>query len=530
LKRFWEIRKTTDVVIRTIDPALPRIGTDFMTLQVVMRKNRLVFLRYVTLLALLTISSSCNAQSPAPNKLAATFVRQANHTTRAYNVAFSHDGEILASASWDGTIKLWDPKSGRELRTLAGHGWGVYKAVFSPDGKQLASASRDGTVKIWDVVTGANTRTLVADSLAVKSVAWSPDGRLLASSGNDGVVKLWDAATGQELRELKHTWRQGRVGVVSPVLFSFDGKTLAARNWDGTVSLWEVSTGHESHTLAVVNVVAAISSIAFSHDGRLLATADEETKVKFWDVASGKLVRTLVCPHVEGMTIQIVSLAFSLDGRLLASGESRVDDAHREYNGVVKLWDLDTGRVLHEAVAHVMEPDSLAFSPDGRLLATGGADGGVKLWDAALKEVKTLSVSPLAAKGIKAASFDTPIPELKLPQTPLGLRMVEWLGSFNSGNVYLMSGFAQARFVKSALARKSADDRAVEDFKLYQVSGELDFGGVERSTDNEIIVFVQSTRTKEWKSIKLQTEQAEPLGVTLIELRRIPAPPKLAVQ
>jgi WD40 repeat protein len=494
------------------------------------RKVKPIILRYVAFLPVLTVICSCYAQPFAPDRLAATFVRQANHTTRAYSVAFSHDGKILASASWDGTIKLWDTKSGRELRTLAGHGRGVYKAVFSPDGKQLASASRDGTVKIWDVTTGSNTRTLVAESFAVKSVAWSPDGRLLASSGNDGVVKLWDAASVKELRALKHAWRQGRAGLVNCVLFSPDGKTLAARNWDGTVSLWEVSTGHEAYTLAVVNADAAISSIAFSNDGRLVAAADEGTKVKFWDVASGQLVRTLVSPPVEGVTIQIVSLAFSPDGRSLATGEVRVDSAREQYNGVTKLWDLESGRVVHEAVAHVMEPDSLAFSPDGRLLASGGADGGVKLWDAALKEVRILSVSPLAARGIKALSFDMPSPERMLPHTQPGLLMLEWLGSFNSGNVYLMSGFAQARFAKAALVRKAADERAVEDFKLYQETGELELGGVEFTSDNEIIIFAQSSRTKEWASIRLQIEGGEPHSVTSIELRHIPAPPKRAVQ
>ena len=494
------------------------------------RKLEPIFVWYAAFLLALTLAWSCSAQAPATNRLASAFVRQPNHTTRAYSVAFSPDGKILVSASWDGTIKLWDTKSWRELRTLAGHGWGVYNAVFSPDGKQLASASRDGTVKIWNVATGANTRTLVADSLAVKHVAWSPDGRLLASSGNDSVVKLWDAASGQELRVLKHAWREGRAGLVSSVLFSPDGKTLAARNWDGTVSIFEVSTGHESHTLALVNEFGGISSHAFSHDGRLIAAADEGTKVKFWDIGSGQLVRTLVSPPVIGITIQIVSLAFSLDGRLLATGEVRIDDARREYYSVVKLWNLESGQVEHEAVAHVMDPDSVAFSPDGKLLASGGADGGVKLWDPALKEVKTLSVSPLAARGVKTFSLDMPNPERMLPQTPIGLRMLEWLGAFNSGNVYLLSGYVQARFAKPALAGKSAEDRAIEYFKLYQELGELELGGVDRSSDNEIVVHAQSLRTKEWRSITLRLEDAEPHGVTGIELQRIPDRPKPGVQ
>jgi 2'-hydroxyisoflavone reductase len=304
--------------------------------------------------------------------------------------------------------------------------------------------------------------------------------------------------------------------------------TLARRESGGRkealkAGIDDLGTGRE-HILTLVDGMAAISSIAFSHDGRLLATADESAKVKFWDVASGRLVRTLVSPPVKDMTTQVVSLALAPDGRVLATGEARVQTAQKKYNGVIKVWDLDAGRVLAEATAHVNGARFVGVQPDGLLLASGGADGGVKLWDAALKTVKTLSVSSLAAKGLTAVSFEMPS-EIKLQETPVGLRMLEWWG-----NVYMMSGFAQARFARAALARTSAEDRALEYLKLYQESGELEFGGVERSSENEIVIFAHSSRTKEWKSIKLQTEGAASESVILIEIGRIAAPPKPIAQ
>lgn len=484
--------------------------------------------RCAALLLVSAVAPSCHAQPAAADRLAKAFVRQPNHTARAYSVAFSPDGKALASGSWDGTIKLWDVAAGAEARTMAGHGWGIYKIAFSPDGRRLASASRDGTVKVWDAATGADTLTLAAGPLAVKAVAWSPDGRLIATGGNNGVVKLWDAASGRELRALRHAWKSGE-GVVVGLAFSPGGKTLAAKNWDGTLSLWEPATGRESHVLAIA-VDGATSAIAFTPDGRLIAAADEGTKVKFWDAATGRLVRTVDDPPAAGLTKQFVSLAFSPDGRLMATGEARVDEAKGLYDGVVKLWDVAAGRAVREAAAHPREPDEVAFSPDGRLLATGGADGGVRLWDTALQELKTLSVSPMAARGLKATSFDAPEPERMLPQTPAGLRMLEWFGLFNTGNVYLMRGFARDRFAPAALARKSADERALEDFKLYRELGELELGGVERAADDEITVRARSLRTGEWRSITLRLEATEPRGVLLVETRRIPAPPKPAAR
>jgi WD40 repeat protein len=470
------------------------------------------------------LSPAVRPRAQTTDRVARAFVRQPGHTARAYSVAFRRDGRVLASGSWDGTIKLWDVATGRELRTLAGHGRGIYKAVFSPDGRRLASASRDGTVKLWDAATGRNTHTLRADSVAAKALDWSPDGRLLASGGNDGVVKLWDAATGREVRALRHVWREGSAGIVISLVFSPDSRSLAARNWDGTFSLWHVGAGEEA-AIPVISINGAVSSIAFSPDGRLFAAVDENTKIRFWEVASGKPVRALSDPPPEGFTRQIVSVAFSPDGRRLAAGEARVEHTRGRYDGRVKLWDLASGRVVREAWAHAMEPDMLAYSPDGRLLASGGADGGVKLWDSELREVRTLSAGILAAKGLKAASFDAPDPERVLPQTPAGLRMVEWLGALNTGNVYLMRGFAAGGFTPAALARRTADERALEDFKLYQEAGGLELGRVERASDSELLVYARDARGAGWRSILLRTEAAAPHAVTLLEVKTIPAPP-----
>ena len=278
------------------------------------------------------------------------------------SVAFSPDGRTLASASNDGTVKLWDVESGTELHTLSGHSDSVTSVAFSPDGHTLASASFDRTMKLWDVKSGSELRTLSNKSSSITSVAFSPDSHTLASGAGNGTIKLWDVESGTELRTLS-----GPSDGVSNVAFSPDGRTLASLGTDFSysyssfVTLWDVKSGKE---LTILSSHNDPMNIAFSPDGRTLASASN-SMVELWDVLNGSLTRTL-----EGRSDYEESVAFSPDGRILASGGF----------STLTLWDVENGIEIRTLPTAVVSVNLLAFSPDSRILASGG-EGHLELWD-----------------------------------------------------------------------------------------------------------------------------------------------------
>jgi WD40 repeat protein len=322
------------------------------------------------------------AQSPAGNR--PELVLQVGHAGGVSRVAFSPDGRWLAAGNWvDGTVKLWEIETGRELRALRGHRSRVEAVVFSPDGRFLASASSDKTVKLWDVSTGQQLRTFTGHKGWVTAVAFSPDGRLLASGSHDMTIKLWDAGTGRELRALA-----GHSEWVNTVAFSPDGRWLASgsssgrQGGDSTVRIWDVATGRERRVLS--GHTASVNAVDFSPDGQTVASASSDTTIRIWDLATGKELRTLA-----GHGAEVNSLAFfTPGGRQLASASG----GKRGRDTTVRVWDLATGRELRRLVGHTAFVYSVAVSAGGQTLASASFDGVIKLWDGATgRELRALA-------------------------------------------------------------------------------------------------------------------------------------------
>lgn len=353
------------------------------------------------------------------------------HRDRANGLAFSPDGRLLASASADRTVRLWNPATGAPIRTLTGHTDKARCAAFSPDGTLLATGGEDRTVRLWDVRTGALRRTLPGHLSGVMGVAFSPDGKTLASCDGlmdqNGEIRLWNVATGAAVRSL-----QGHTGEVWAVRFSPDGRTLASTGSDYTVKLWDARTGR---LLRSLREGGHMTSLAFSPDGRLLALGTftvEGSRLSGGEVHVRSVATGRLHARLEGLKGPVISVAFSRDGsRLAAGGGYEAGEDRRP--GELKVWDTRgfSARVAERErtpelalkIGHHAYVDSVAYSPDGRRIASAGwgTPGEIKIWQAGSGELERTIVA-------------APAPVLALRWSPDGARLAA--GTWN-GEVQL---------------------------------------------------------------------------------------------
>ncbi|MFN2221305.1 MAG: FHA domain-containing protein [Candidatus Promineifilaceae bacterium] len=333
----------------------------------------------------------------------ATVLTLVGHRGTVNSAVFSPDGTRLVTASDDETARIWDASSGEQLLVLQGHGDRVDYATFDAQGERVVTAGADGVAIVWDAESGEQLAVLAGHSDIVPAANFDPQGGRVVTASADGSARVWDAESGQELLVL-----EGQAEYIIWAVFDDAGERIATSSLDGRVQVWDANSGEL--LVSTESSGEAIASVNFSSDGQQLVIASWDWYVATLDASNADLIHAMV-GHLD----QVNFADFSPDDQQIVSasndGTMRIWDATTgdqldvlggsggpamkvEFNndgtqlaaglidGTVVLWDLESGEDVLRFRAHEHDLTGMDISPDGQLIATAGSDGPAKLWDA----------------------------------------------------------------------------------------------------------------------------------------------------
>lgn len=328
------------------------------------------------------------AANIAPDAIATSLMPVPIFPFAIHSVAFSPDGETLATGDGTGTVRLWNMRGGELKTTIQAHTNWAFSLAWSGGGKQLVTGGGDNLVHIFESSDPARpVKTLRGHVKDVHAVALTPDGTRIVSAGDDKHIIVWDVATGSEVRR----WR-AHDGPIPALAVNPDGRTIASGSRDDIIRLWDLGSGAMRDTL--IGHGDDVLSIRFSPDGESLASASYDGTVRLWNVSSGKAIRIL-----KGHTDRVFGVAFSPDGlRLASAGDS-----------TLRIWNIADGTQLHalafggtiDAAGQRIDEhiSAVAYSPDGALIGASSTTGSTALIDSHTgKVVRRLMAEQIAPR------------------------------------------------------------------------------------------------------------------------------------